>query len=416
MSVFHLVIMGVFLTNATAANAAVGFGQRKQVQVESPQAVAAETPAPTPAVEPTPEPSPYPEVLTSTPPTSSAVSWESISFEEAETALLTSFKKDAGTLRERVSDLVILDVRVKGEGLPPTYRSLLKGKIEQILVESEGVTVRDCAGCMLGRFKRDAQGNWSYENGAMNLAPVEAAGASHAMIVEADYTPENLEMRFRVVQAKSSAIIWSKAYSTTEEARKADALAHGEDPDGSKLGQRLIGEIAFTTVFAGGVAFMPGISSGGFTADMLPYPQVSILFGEKFDRGSKLFGIKLGGMVMVPNAAAGTTLPPMFYVTASPAFKLTFNPWERRGPRWSMDFEVGALVSGNVATAYGAVGIEMLMMERFSVSVMPMLIIPGSVGGTEAMVPDGDSFTRVAGESPGRVGGFGLSAFLKFNW
>lgn len=429
-----LVILVLFALSVPA-QAAVGFGQRKQVAspvsdgaptsegyAPAPVATpAAPAPAPAPAAEAeavaVPAAADLPQPMALEPPASGGASWEKITFAEAETALLNDFRKDAGMLSGRISDLVILDIRATGDGLPPHYRSQLKGELERILVAAESITVKDCAGCMVGRFSRNAQGDWQYQNGVPSTAPAKAAGATFALVAEADYTPENFEIRVRVLHTETGNVVWSKGYSTEELARKAEAETHGEDANGTLLGQRLIGEIAFTVGVTAGVAFMPGISQGGISADMLPYPQVSLLLGEKFDRGSKSFGLKVNAMVMIPTSGGG--IPPSpFYIGAGPLFRFTLNPWERRAPRWSFDLEAGALVSANVATGYGGVGVEMLMMQRFSLTVMPIFIVPGSVGGPVAMVenPATGAFEQQSGASPGKVGGFGLSVGMTFNW
>ncbi len=410
MNKLTLFLFLIIAASADWANAAAGFGQRNDAKVPVPAEVLA-----APESKALPAES-LPESLSVAPGATADAGWEKISFKEAETALLASFKKDASALKERVSDLVILDVRVTGEGLPSNYRSQLKGQLERVLVESESIAVKDCPACMVGRFSRNAQGDWVYQNGSQSTDPAKAVGATHALIAEADYSPENFELRVRIVRADSSSIIWSKAYSTQEEARKAEAAAHGEDPNGNQLGQRLIGEIAFTVVVSSGITFMPGLSSGGLSADMLPYPQVSLLLGEKFDRGSKAFGLKVNALVGIPTGGAGS-LPPPYYVGAGPAFKWTLNPWERRSPRWSFEFEGGALISSNVATAYAGIGAEMLMMERFSISAVPMFIIPGSVGSPPVMVDNGSgTFQQMSSPALGKVGGFALSLLMKFNW
>jgi hypothetical protein len=75
------------------------------------------------------------------------------------------------------------------------------------------------------------------------------------------------------------------------------------------------------------------------------------------------------------------------------------------------------MFSVGLVTAYLGLGFEMAMIRRFSLSFVPLFILPAEVGGglTLAQQADG-SFTTSTGPSQGKFGGVGAMAKFNINW
>jgi hypothetical protein len=240
------------------------------------------------------------------------------------------------------------------------------------------------------------------------------------LFAEIIYTPEDLRLRVRIVSYPDGEERWIREVSTAEVLGATEKVRErGEeslDSDDS-LSHVLLGEIAFTTVIGTGIAFLPSVNKGGGSSGML-YPAVDLFIGEKYDRGRKRFGFLIGANV---NMMQGDTLqgssPLPFGIRIAPQFRYTFNPYNISSARWSLSGEVGGFLSSGLVTGYFGLGFEVAMMQRFSISVTPMYILPANVssGTVQIQQPDG-SFQPGGSNAIGTYGGFGTVAEVKINW
>lgn len=394
-------------TFATASvQAQVGFGSRDQGSAPS-----------------TPAPAPIAKAETASPPVSKDVEWLRVPFDKAENELLKLFQKDLPEVAKQSSEFVLYDIRVTGN-ISPAYAAEFKRKLETTLLSSGKIRLKDCPQCDESRVVRTESGEVRYESRSSDPArPARIAhetGVDHLLSAELEYTPEEVKLRLRLVQASTGTLAWTAGYSTADVIQTRESLADGEARigKGESLSHVLIGEIAFTTVVSPGVSFLPGYSPSG-QATRTAYPSLDILIGEKFDRGHKRFGFLIGTSLTLgekQNPMSDTTHIPWF-LRFAPQFRYTFNPYAAKNARYSIVSEVGGLISLGYSSAYLALGAEAQMINRFSVSVIPAYVMKASLKSSTQLYEQPDGSWNSSGQRElAKIGGLALFVRGNINW
>ncbi len=418
--VFSLSLLVLCLVSAQGFSVPTGFGSRnsadpgeklgsspiqKKVEQRSVEAV----------------PAPVTSRVNSAPPYEPGVEWLRVTFEKAENEVVSLFGRDIPKLEQIATDLVLYEVRLTG-ALPEGYEKSLRNKLERILLTSKTLRLKDCPSCEQSRLIREADGRLRYEE--QNSDPVRPyrlaseLGAKHLLFIEVSYTPEDFQLRARLVESSRKEVSWAAEYSTSDVVASREQLVNSGSnslEQSDALSRVLIGEIAFTTVLAPGVLYMPSINTGSGTSPLF-YPSVDLLIGERYDRGRKRFGFIFGAAVnMATGPIRGKPLP--FAIRVAPQFRYMFNPYNISSARYSISGELGTVISAGVVTAYIGVGPELTMMQRFSVSLTPMYILPAQVAGSQVLTqqPDG-TFQNAPGSDIGKLGGLALMAKGNINW
>lgn len=413
-----LFIVGEIFSSTKLYSAPAGFGDRNKQAVTEDKAISQALGTKIEA--------PVQQLLLSAkgtePPKMGDVEWLRISFEKAENEVLALFARDLPKIEKVTTELAIYEVRASGQ-LPPDYTKGFRSKLERILLTSKVLRLKDCPSCDESRLIREEDGQLRYEtHNSDPQRPYRIAtqiGVGHLLYAELNYTPEDLQLRVRLVDTTLKQIQWTSEYSTADVVKTRERVVTGETEDtlahGDSLSRVIIGEIAFTTVVAPGVLYLPSINSGAGSSPLF-YPAADLFIGEKYDRGRKRFGFLFGAAInMGKGSSTGKPLP--FLIRIAPQFRYTFNPYNVSSARYSVSGELGALFSAGMVTAYVGIGPEITMMERFSVSLTPMYIIPASVAGALVLNqrPDG-SFENVPGAEIGKFGGFAMMVKGNINW
>lgn len=399
---------------SSLALASTGFGSRKTTTSS-----ASPTAASNAAAQNVPtswEPPPLPEDS----------EWLRVPFEKAENEVLDLLKRDLSKLEDAAQEVSVYEIKTSGR-LPQDYRRDLRAKIERTLLHSKRLKIKQCTACEQARVYRDEKGEVKYESSSTDLSrPAKLAseiGVDHFLYAEMSYTPEDLQLRVRLVEPTSGQIRWTKDYSTADVVKTREGM---NDADSDELGHRdslarvLLGEIAFTTVLSPGVGILPTIDNGS-GASMTAYPSFDLFIGEKFDRGRKVFGFLLGGTFTIGNTGGmeenNGSKPLPWALRMAPRFRYVFNPYSMTTARFSIAGEVGGLISTGLATAYVGLGPEIAMINRFSVSLTPLYIFPGTVTGTQVFTqsPDG-GFSEAGAKASGKFGGAGILFKASINW
>lgn len=358
------------------------------------------------------------------PPSSDDVEWLRVPFHQAEDQVLELFQRDLPKLEDKAREVAVFETKVSGS-LPSDYRRHFRAKLERTLLTSKQLKIKQCQNCEQARIYRDEKGEVKYESSSSDLSrPAKIAseiGVDHFLYAEINYTPEDLQMRVRMVNASTGELRWAKDYSTADVVKTRENL---NDADADELGHRdslarvLIGEVAFTTVLSPGFGILPTIDKGNGTG-VTGYPSVDLFLGEKFDRGRKVFGFLIGGTFTVGEADEKSRKEPLpWALRVAPRFKYVFNPYNIVTARYSIAGEIGGFISSGLATAYVGLGPEIAMIKRFSVSLTPIYIFPASIKGTQVFNQSSDGSFASAGtpDSSGRFGGFGVLMKANLNW
>lgn len=429
-------LLAATLAQSTGALAAIGFGSRNDSPA-TPNAAESVAVAPKPAaVAPAPiadipveaakdgaKDGPSAPTSTSALPPLEGAEWLRVSFDQAENELMDLFQRDLPKVEEIAESLAIYEVRATGR-LPQDYRRTVRNKLERVLIGSKKLSVKQCPACEESRVYRDEKGEVKYESFNSDTArPSKLAsqiGVGHLIYTEVAYTPEDLQLRVRVVDATNGQLRFAKEYSTADVVKTRESFYEteaGEIGHGDALGRVLIGEVAFTTVLSPGLSLLPTIDAGGGSG-MSPSPTVDLFLGEKFDRGRKVFGFLVGGTFTMGDTGGETSGAPLSWsLRIAPRFRYVFNPYTVTNPRWSVAAEAGAFISTGLATAYVGLGPEMAMVKRFSVSVTPIYIIPSTVKASENFVEGSNgSFSNSGSTGGGKLGGPGVLMKASINW
>jgi len=110
--------------------------------------------------------------------------------------------------------------------------------------------------------------------------------------------------------------------------------------------------------------------------------------------------------------------PAPFFMQMGPHFKYVFNPYNVTSARWIADFEFGALISQGVTTAYLAAGPEIRMVNRFSIALLPALILNAKAKNPDVKVKDetGREIPIETGKDEGTIGGLALLIRANITW
>lgn len=402
------------------AIAATGFGSRKApAKTEEAVAPASASQAPSASTSTTAP------VATKSfdPPSSDDSEWLRVPFDKAENEVLELFQRDLPKLEDKAQEVAVFEAKASGR-LPQDYRRNFRAKLERTLLTSKQLKIKQCQTCEQARVYRDEKGEVKYESSSSDLSrPAKIAseiGVDHFLYAEMSYTPEDLQMRVRMVDASTGQLRWAKDYSTADVVKTRESL---NDADPDELGHRdslarvLIGEIAFTTVLSPGVGLLPTIDSGA-GGGMTAYPSFDLFIGEKFDRGRKVFGFLIGGAFTMGETNGGSGGKPLpWALRLAPRFKYVFNPYNMTTARYAIAGEVGGFISTGLATAYVGFGPEMVMINRFSVSLTPLYILPGNVTGTQVFNEGANGgFTSAGSSDSGKFGGLGFLMKASINW
>ena len=397
------------------ALAAVGFGSR-----HAPEAIEPATPESAPVAD-VPVAAPRQNHVPTPPPSTGDTEWLRVPFEKAENEVLALFSRDVPKLAELTDKIAIFEVRVSGR-LPREFSARFRAKLERVLLAEKHLTVKECPGCDQARLVKDASGQLRYEPHSTELgrkAKVASdLGLEHLLVAELDYSPEDLELRVRMVDPSTDRIEWTHDYSTADVTKESEALVETEAgglAPGDSLARVLIGEIAFTTVLSFGTAFVPSIEAGSGTSMSL-YPAVDFLIGERYDRGRKRFGFVIGGAFnMGTKPELGNPVP--FILRVGPQYRYTLNPYNVSTARYSLAGELGGLFSTGLSTGYVAFGPEVTMINKFSASLTPMYILKANVGGPQVYRQnDAGGVDSAPGANIGSFGGLAVMAKVNINW
>lgn len=344
-------------------------------------------------------------------------------FEKAETEVLSRFRQDLAVLEKSVNKIAVYQVAATGR-LPSDYSQSLRQKIEEIILTSKQIQLIDCSKCQVSRLVKDDEGNLRYE--AFSEEPGRPAkiaselGVDYLLYVDMNYTQSDLALRTRAVRVASGEVAWTNEYSaasTLQDRERIAAKEYGleQTTGGDSVSHIIIGEIAFSVVLSPGIAWLPTIESNYYSSRAM-YPSVDFLIGEKYDNGHKRFGFLFGAIVKAAEDTAYEKQLP-WAIRIAPQFRYTFNPYNTSSARVSILSELGGFVSDRLATAYISVGPEMMMVKRFSLALMPMFILPVSMGGDKVVVEKDDgTFDTTSSSSADRFGGFGVLLKGSMNW
>jgi len=374
-----------------------------------------------PPAPPTVPANPQPVAKLPEPPAISQVQWMKVPYEKAENEVLVLLQRDLPKIQDLSKELVLYEVRATGE-LPPDYSNRFRTKLERILLSQPGLHLKDCAHCDQSRLVKQADGQLRFE--PSNTDPArrkKIAGdldVEEVLEAELNYSREDLRLRVRMINANTQEVRWTGEYSAADVVharRTANDGTLDRLGSGDALSRLMIGEIAFTTVLSMGTVMMP-TANQGYGSSSLLYPTIDIFIGEKYNGGRRRFGFVLGASLNAGvEGDAGKPLP--FLVRIGAQFRHTFNPLNMSTARWSIAGEAGPVISTGIVTGYVGVGVEMAMMERFSVSLMPMYFLTSKVKGTEILVEGENGTINSAGNKDGGTfGGLGLALKANINW
>lgn len=346
-----------------------------------------------------------------------------ITFDQAENEVLGMFRQDLPRLEGLTSKFSIFEVTATGT-LPNNYIASLKSKLERVTLTSNKLRVIDCPQCQVSRLVKDAEGKLRYE--VISEEPGRAGrlakqiGVEDLLYADVNYTSSDLRLRVRLVKADNGELLFSREYSTADLVKRRDNLIKKEYGiedvgQGDSLSRMLIGEIAFTVAFSPGTMLLPTIDDGKGSSRMF-YPSIDILIGEKFDGGHKRFGFLFGAAVnAAEQAEVGKLLP--YAIRFAPQYRYTFNPYDTSFARYSILTEMGGLLSAGMVTAYAGFGPEVTIVRRFSLSLMPMYILPANVKGVQIVnATEGKPDATVTTPDQGRFGGFAILLKGTMNW
>jgi hypothetical protein len=354
------------------------------------------------------------------PPIIQGVEWVRVSYDKAENEVLTLFQRDLPKLEEFSSSLAIYEVRTSGQ-LPSDYHRNFKSKLERVFLTSKRIKLKQCLTCEESRLIKTEDGKVRYEAFSNDLTrPAKIAneiGVDHIVYSDLIYSAEDLQLRVKMVHPSTGQILWSKEYSTADVVKSRE---NWNDSDPEELSHRdslsrvMIGEIAFTTVLSTGISYIPTINQGNGT-QLLPGPSVDLFIGERYDRGRKLFGFQFGGIATaLSGAERGTPLP--WAVKVGPKAGWIFNPYNVSTGRWGLMTELGGLIGPGMTTGYLSIGPELKMINRFSVSILPMYILPTQAKDSEILVQNNDGSFSSSSSDAGKFGGFGFISKVSIHW
>lgn len=373
-----------------------------------------------PSLNPSPIPSQIQSQPPSDPPSQPNVEWFRVPFEKAEAELLGLFERDVSRLEEQIDSIAVYSVKANG-GLPPQYYRTLRGKLERVLLTSKKLQIKECSSCDEARLVRKQSGELRYESSSTEKTTLRevgnSVGASTLLMASLDYSPEDLKLRVKAVDAATSNLRWSKEYSTadvTKTTENINGAGTGQLGHFDSLSRVLIGEIALTTVLSPGAVLLPTIDNGS-GSELISVPSFDLSLGEKFDLGKKSFGFLFGGMIN-PKKVPVTGLPLPFVMRGAGVLKYFFNPYNVTTARYSFHVEAGAFFSPGMTTGYVGLGPEVSLIQRFSMSVTPMYILPTSVADAQSIMEMPDGSMKSGNADLGKFGGFALSMKVNINW
>lgn len=363
-------------------------------------------------------------VFAARPPSVKGVQWVEVGYEDIERDLLDQFANDLPRLAELAPQVAVFSVRAKG-GLPQGYYRVLRGRIERTLLASPKIVVKDCARCDAGVIESAADGELLYfpvtEDVDYRRKVARDIGTDHLLFVEQNYHPTELRLNVRLINAQSGAVEWTKEYTSMRIAEKLNKASE-DKPGGASLATReraVIGEIAFRATLMAGFGYFPTIDTGQ-GSELMAYPSLGVSLGERFDNGYKEFGFGLGlAFDMSEGEGAKIGKPAPFFLQMGPHFKYVFNPYNVTSARWIATFEFGAIISQGITTAYLGAGPEIRMVNRFSIGLMPALILNAKVKTPEFKVKDetGREIPIDTGADDGsKFGGLALMFRANMNW
>lgn len=343
-----------------------------------------------------------------------------ISFEQAENEVLMQFRQELPRLQAKTKKIAIYEVTATG-ALPPGFTDSFRNKLERVILNGQSVQIIHCPQCQTSRLVKDSEGKLRYESMSEEVGRVakiaSELGVQDVLYADVSSSAEDLNLKVRLVSASDQQIHWSGEYSTAQMVSQKQKLVQREFGTeeigtGDSLNRMLIGEIAFTMALSPGIMMVPTIDEGRGN-ERLFYPSVDLFIGEKFDQGHKRFGFLFGGAFSaIEGETAGKPAP--YLIRVAPQFRYTFNPHNTTTARWSVVTEAGGMISSGLATFYASAGPEIMMVRRFSVSVMPMYILPTNVKGGTRIVQQNGNTTTNAGNDQGRFGGMGV--LFKGTW
>ncbi len=359
------------------------------------------------------------------PPTVEGVDWIEAAYEDVERDLLEQFAKDLPRLEELAPQVTIFSVRANGQ-VPQDYYRVLRGRIESILLRSAKLVVKDCVRCDAGTIEREANGDVSYysmaDDANFRKTVAKEIGTNQFLLVEENYNQAELRLQVRLIHAENGAVLWTKDYSSIAMAQRLNkAVEDGPVNSSSSYASRersLIGEIAFRAAFTPGFSYFPTVNTGR-GSELMAYPSLGITLGERFDSGYKEFGFGLFlSFDMTEGKGARVGEPAPFFMQMGPHFKYVFNPYNVTSARWIADFEFGALISQGVTTAYLAAGPEIRMVNRFSIALLPALILNAKAKNPDVKVKDetGREIPIETGKDEGTIGGLALLIRANITW
>ena len=357
-------------------------------------------------------------------PTVSGVDWVETSYEDVERDLIEQFSKDVSRLEELSSDLTVFAVRVNGN-VPQDYYRVLKGRIEGVLLRSAKIVLKDCARCDAAVVERTSDTDLTYysltDDPKFRQSVARELGTDNLLFIEENYSRSELRLQVRLISAQSGALLWTKEYTSSALAQRLNKAVDEMPAAGASHANKetsLLGGIAFRASFTPGFSYFPTIN-GGRGSEMIAYPTIGVSLGERFDSGYKEFGFGMYlSFDMTEGRGARVGKPAPFFLQMGPHFKYVFNPYNVTSARWIADFEFGALVSQGLTTAYLGAGPEIRMINRFSIGLIPALILRARAKSPDIKVKDeqGREIPIDAGKDEGEIGGLALLLRANITW
>jgi len=344
------------------------------------------------------------------PPVRKGIEWLRVPYDKAEDELIALFHKDIAKLEDLTSTIAIFNVRTPDE-FPGHHSNRLRAKLEKILLTSRKLKVKQCASCEEARFDPLE---------IKQLAQV-ARELNVDMLISSEvvYMPEDLQLRVRVLNPNNGQIAWLKEYSVADLTRSREQLNDAMDDELSQrdsLSRVVLGEIAFSMALSPGVMWVPNIDTGS-GRDLNGIPSVDLFIGERYDRGRRLFGFILGGAFNTSTPSTRARGTPLTMVgRVGPRFSYIFNPYNVSSAQFGLSTELGAMLGDSVTTGYLGFGPEIIMGKRFSLSLMPIFILPAKAKSPQIVVPAEAGGGVSGGDDIGKFGGFSLLMKFGMRW
>ena len=336
-------------------------------------------------------------------PDDSDSNWVKVGFERTESDLVDLFATKIPEIQRRAKRVLVYQIQLS-ESIPSLRKRVLREKLEAVISQSN-LSLVDCSTCSYVDFSKPES--------LPSLA--ENHKVAHGLQASLSYRRDRMTLSVKLVELVHGIVlgVWNV---NTEELYAGEFNGSPTDSLKNKEARILLGEVAFRTVVSSGFISLPDLKdlSTGGSGKVGLRPYLGILIGERYDGGQREFGFGLGVSFELSESSTSAEeaipdelkLPVLIHI--GPQMRYVFNPQNHSSAKWILQGELGAMFSTNLSTAYIGVGPEVMMINRFSLGILPMYIFSTEV---RSQIPP--ALGGVNGESSkGATGKFGGMAIL----